>query len=243
MKKINTAEMATPESIAADNTSVQGEKSGTETKNKIKRLTVVLCPPGEMSPPDNILEHEPNNPPRHVVHRVRRGDIPRSRKDNGEIQVPHPTLRELLSRQPPNERAHRPNQEKERQRVIQLALRKLPSGADDAPDDRCRAKHLRGRANEPVFLIRSAHIRDIREHPRLYAELDCACDDGTHDLSPEHGAWREFHVVAEFKVGGELERLRHCDVSPSFEHHHRERSAWEHVPDDELRDDAVVESG
>ena len=48
---------------------------------------------------------------------------------------------------------------------------------------------------------------------------------------------RDLHVVAKLEVRSEQESLRHCDVSPSFEHHHSNWFARKSVADDEFGND------
>ena len=93
--------------------------------------------------------------------------------------------------------------------------------------------------DEAIWLIRGAHALNVREHPCLNTELDSAGDDGGDDLRPEHGAWRNLHVMAELEVGGELQRLGHRDVPPCLEHHHGDGASGERVADDQLRDDTM----
>ena len=47
--------------------------------------------------------------------------------------------------------------------------------------------------------------------------------------------------MTKLEVGGESECLRHGDVSPRLEHHHRDGAAGEGVTDDQLGDNAVKE--
>lgn len=45
---------------------------------------------------------------------------------------------------------------------------------------------------------------------------------------------RDLHVVTELKVGRELQSLRHGDVPPGLEHHHRHGLPGERVANDQL---------
>ena len=45
---------------------------------------------------------------------------------------------------------------------------------------------------------------------------------------------RNLHVVAKLEIRGELQSLSHRDVTPSLEHHHRDRMTRESVANDEL---------
>ena len=48
---------------------------------------VVLGPPREMTPADNVLEDESNDGPGNVVDRARRGDITSTGEDYGEAEI------------------------------------------------------------------------------------------------------------------------------------------------------------
>ena len=116
-------------------------------------------------------------------------------------------------------------------------MRKLELRPYDTPNDARRPKHLRARANKPVRLVLLAYPFDVREHPRLHAELHRACDDRCDCLRAKHRPRRDLHIVSELEVRRELQRLRHGGVTPGLEQHHSDRTAREGVPDDELSDD------
>jgi len=86
-------------------------------------------------------------------------------------------------------------------------------------------------------LIRRAEALNIGEHPRLHAELHGASNDGSDDLTEEHRAMRDLHVVGQLEITRKLQRLRHRNITPCLEHHHRDRTARKGVSDDQLRDD------
>ena len=85
-----------------------------------------------------------------------------------------------------------------------MSLRELERGTDDTPDDRGRAEDSGTRASEAALGLLRADALDVREEPCLDTELDGTGDDGGDNLAPEHRARRDFHVVAELKVLGEL---------------------------------------
>lgn len=45
---------------------------------------------------------------------------------------------------------------------------------------------------------------------------------------------RDLHVVTELEVRREEQSLSHGDVTPGFEHHHRNRATGEGITDDKL---------
>lgn len=123
-------------------------------------------------------------------------------------------------------------------------------------NDARSAEHLRPSTDEAILLLRSTHPAadalsplhharvhikdslDIREHPLLDAELNCTRYHCRDNLCPKHRTRWDFHVVAELEVGGKVEALRHADISPGLEHHHRDWTAGQGVSDDELGNDA-----
>ena len=191
-----------------------------------------------MSPSNDILENEPNNPPSNVIHRIRGGYVAHSGEYNREVEVPNPALREPFRKQPPHQRTQQPHQEEERQTIVHLASRELPRGTDNAPYDRRRTEDLCRGTNEAIMLGGRAYIGYIGEHPCLHAELYGTGDDGADDLGPEHGSRRDLHVVTELEVWSEIQGLNHGDVSPCLEEHHGDRTSRKHVSDDQLGDDA-----
>lgn len=76
----------------------------------------------------------------------------------------------------------------------------------------------------------------MREHPRLHTELHRARQHSRDHLTPEHRARRDLHVMSQLEVRRKRQRLRHCNVPPRFEHHHRDGTTGQHVPDDQLCD-------
>lgn len=231
-----TAEIATPESRAAESTSNNNERKSKQVAQVDGTRTVVLRPPRKVAPADDIVEDEANDRPRHVVDGGGRWNETRPIEDDGEVHIaqyrvwPHP--RSNIPKHGQCDAQH----EKEHEPVIDLTTRELTLWADDAPDDARGAKHLRRGAAEPVALARAAHILDVRKHPRLHTELRGAREDARDDLAPEHCPRRHLHVVAQLEVRCELKRLGHRDVAPCFEKHHRDGTAGEHVPNDEFRD-------
>ena len=64
---------------------------------------------------------------------------------------------------------------------------------------RCGAEHSRVRASEVVFLMRTANVFDMGEHPCLNTKLHSASNDGSEDLAEEHRIVRDLHVMTKFK--------------------------------------------
>ncbi len=86
-------------------------------------------------------------------------------------------------------------------------------------------------------MIGGAKTFNVGEHPRLNAELHGASDYGSDDLTEEHGAMCDLHVVGQLEITRELQRLRHGNITPCLEQHHRNRTTRKRVSNDELRDD------
>jgi len=202
---------------------------------------VVLGPPREVTPTDNILEDEPDDGPGDVVDGGGGGDEASTAEDDGEVEVAHPALGPLLCRKPGEDGGDEADDEEQAECVVHLALGELPGGTDDSPDDGGRAEDSSRGADEAVLLVIRAHALDVAEHPGLDAELDGAGEGGADDLTEEHGARWDFHVVAELEVRREGESLSHGNVSPGLEHHHRHWATRESVPDDKLGDDVQAD--
>ncbi len=210
-----------------------------------------------MAPPDNVLEDEPHDRPGDVVDGRGGWDVGGSGEDDGEVDVFEEGVGPAAGDRVRASGEGGADEEKEDEPVVDLTLRELQSGSNDTPlactlvsieleekkvckithDDRRGPKHLRRRANEAILLMRHADVFNVREHPCLHTELRRPREHRRDHLAPEHRARRDLHVVAEFEVRDELDGLEHGDVSPRLEQHHRDGSAREHVPDDELGDD------
>lgn len=157
-------------------------------KPKEKKRTVVLGPPGKVTATNDVVEEEPDDRPGNVVGRGRGRDETGATEDDGPVDVLEDRVVELVLEEAGEDGREEADEEEEDEAVVDLPLRELARGADDTPDNGCRAEHLRRGASEAVLLCRVAHILDVREHPRLHTELDGTSDDGGDDLGPEHGA-------------------------------------------------------
>lgn len=85
-----------------------------------------------------------------------------------------------------------------------------------------------------MFLLRSADVRDVAEHPRLDEHDHEDRNDRRNDLGKEHHARRDLHVMAQLQVVEERQRLVHGDERVRLEDHNRGGTTLEHVPSDEL---------
>ncbi len=80
--------IATPESRAAERTSVMNVSyPDCNSIMKRKGLTIVLRPPREIAPTNNVLEDKSDNRPRDVVDRGRWRNCARAREDDGETVI------------------------------------------------------------------------------------------------------------------------------------------------------------
>jgi len=195
---------------------------------------VILGPPREVTPSNNVLENETNTCPRNVVEGSRRRDKASSIEDDREIDVFQEAVGVPPVEGPRNGGCCRANQEEEDQRIIGLPMTEHEPRADDTPNDAGSSEDLGARADESVFLIRGAEVLDIGEHPGLDTQLDGTSNYCRDDLAPEHGSGRDLHVMAQFEVRGELQGLGHGDVTPGLEHHHRDRMSREGIANNEL---------
>lgn len=71
-----------------------------------------------------------------------------------------------------------------------------------------------------VGLGLGADVGDAAESPFENGDLHEAGPEGGDYLGAEHDARSHFHVVPEFEILHEGERLRHGDVAVRFEEHH-----------------------
>lgn len=108
---------------------------------------------------------------------------------------------------------------------------------DDAPEDAAVKVDTRNGAGEAVDGFGRADARDIDEHPVEDGDLGDAGDEGGGHLDGEEELGRDFHVVAEFEVGGELDALGGADVAVGDEDHVGDWAAGEDDAADELGDE------
>ena len=64
----------------------------------------------------------------------------------------------------------------------------------------CIAEHSGVRASKIVFLMRTANVFDVGEHPCLHTKLHSASNNNSDDLAEEQRAVRDLHVVTKFQV-------------------------------------------
>ena len=107
-----TAAIATPPSNAADSTSVHS--TSVEAKEfERKTLTVVLRPPGEVAPPNEIIEDESDKSPRDVVDPRGWGYETGTVEDDGEVDVAERRAGPKLRCRVPEKRKGTANDEEE----------------------------------------------------------------------------------------------------------------------------------
>ena len=82
-----------------------------------------------------------------------------------------------------------------------------------------------------------ANALNIGEHPCLHAKLHGASNNGGDNLTQEHRAMWDLHVVGKLEVSREHNRPVHGNITPCLEHHHRNRATRKGVSDDQLRND------
>jgi hypothetical protein len=86
-------------------------------------------------------------------------------------------------------------------------------------------------------LIGIAKALNIGEHPCLHTKLHGASNNGSDNLTEEHRAMCDLHVVGKFEVPYERNRLSHGNITPCLKQHHRNWAARKSISDDKLRDD------
>lgn len=95
------------------------------TKRKRKsffRLTVVLGPPAKVAPTNNVVEHEADENPGHIVERCRGRQVARAREDEREIEVLEELHLELLLECPLDHWRDDADQEEKHETVVELAM-------------------------------------------------------------------------------------------------------------------------
>ncbi len=70
-------------------------------------------------------------------------------------------------------------------------------------DNRCGAEHSGRWANKAIFLVWATEAFNIREKPSLNTKLHCAGNDSRDDLTEEHRAGWNLHVVTKLQVTNE----------------------------------------
>jgi len=190
-----------------------------------------------MTATENVLEDKADNTPGNVVDGAGGRDGTSSGEDDGEVEITNPAVREALADKPADDGTNETNKEEEREGIIDLSLGELPSRANDTPDDTGSTEDLSRWADESIPLVGVTHVGNVREHPGLDTELYGSGNDGGDNLRPEHGPGRDLHIVTDLEVSGKLQCLGHCNITPSLEHHHGDRSARKGITDDEFSND------
>jgi len=120
----------------------QNGRNGNTRVHRSGQNVVVLCPPGEVTTADDVLEDESNDTPCNVVDSVGGRNVTSAREDDGEVEVTNPALRVLLGQEPSNDGADEAKEEEEGQSVVNLSLGELTSRTNDTPDDGRGTEHL-----------------------------------------------------------------------------------------------------
>jgi hypothetical protein len=80
-------------------------------------------------------------------------------------------------------------------------------------------------ADEAIFSISIAKALNIREHLCLHAKLHGTSNNGGDNLTEEHWAMCDLHIVGKLEVFHEHNCLLHGNITPYFEQHHRNQAA------------------
>jgi hypothetical protein len=89
-------------------------------------------------------------------------------------------------------------------------------------------------------LIGIAKALNIGEHPCLDAKLHGTSNNGGDNLTEEHRAICDLHVVGQLEIARKLQSPLHGIITPCLEQHHRNWAARKSVSDDQLRDDVQL---
>jgi hypothetical protein len=110
---MSTDDTATPESSAAESTSEGRRKVNITqvTRELTVGLTVVLGPPAEVSPSDDVVKHEADNSRRDKVDRSCRWDAGSTREDDGHVDILNPGVGEVFCEEVRNRRCNSTDEE------------------------------------------------------------------------------------------------------------------------------------
>ena len=92
------------------------DQHGADSHTRVERgreYIVVLGPPGEVTPADDILEQEADDGPGNVVDGAGGGDGTSSVEDDGEVDVAEPAVGPFQANDVGDERAEDTNEEEE----------------------------------------------------------------------------------------------------------------------------------
>ena len=194
-----------------------------------------------MSLTHHILKRIAHDAPAQIIQRTSRRNRPGTAKDDGSNDVPQPRLcagaippLRAPEEQPDNQRHHGAQDKKRKKGGVDLARGEHPRGANQSPDDARGEEDASVGAGEVLRLSGGTDLGDGAEGIVKDQDLDHARERRGDDLHGEQHARRQFHVVPEFQVADEGQRLRHGDVAEGLEDHERERPAGLDVPEDEF---------
>lgn len=106
------------------------------------KYVVVLCPPREMTPSDDVLEDESNNSPRHIVDGACGWDRSCPRENNWEVEIAKPAVGELQAEEIGDDRADKTDEEEQDQSIVDLSLGELSSWPNNTPNNTSCAEDL-----------------------------------------------------------------------------------------------------
>jgi hypothetical protein len=86
-----------------------------------------------VAPTNDVVEHEADENPGHIVERRRGRQVARAREDEREIEVLEELHLELLLERPLDHWCDDPDQEEEHEAVVELAMGEQTLRSDDAP--------------------------------------------------------------------------------------------------------------
>lgn len=205
------------------------------------RDVVVLEPPARLPPPDEEVEDGAHDSPAVVDEHRRRREHSGSAEDEGEVDVSPDRAGITLGEEPRDDGCDGADQPEPLQTAVEGLAGEHASRADGAPDHGSRVEDLGLWAGELICLVVLADVGDVAERPVHDGDLDNRRPHRGHQLGREHDPGRDLHIMAEFEILGEVQSLRHDQVSVVLKHHHGERAAGDHVADDVLGEDVQAE--
>lgn len=185
----------------------------------------------------DILEYETNEEPRREVDTAGWRKGVGTIEEDREVNVAEERAGVAASGVVEWERKEETNEEEPEKWRIELADGEESLRTDSSPKKRCIVEGSRRRANEEVLLIGCAQSLDVGNHPVLHAENNKATHDGSQHLRPEHGPWRDLHVVAKLQIDRERVSLSCSEVTVGLEDHHGGWPTRKCITDNELGQD------
>jgi len=203
----------------------EGRRGDTEGKSSSVRnlqikgsgghLLVVLGPPGQVIPPNIVVEGEgdrdcgPN-----IAHVVRSPDKSTDQKD-GNVEVGENL--ELLAEEVEGDGQDSTNEETPQEAVVDGSGTEHLLGAESTPKDGSGEECVVSRAGEVILLLGQADVGDLGHLVVENCRTDKGGDECRPHLAVEGDPRGDVHVMGELEILSEVKCVRGCNVSVRLE--------------------------